>query len=344
MNTIIWAFILLFVWLVIRSVQQQSMSAQPTRNLIDEDLQKVGYIAGRVFYFACGIADMTAALLLFVRKVLTADDTQNYAGRAITSITALAGKLGDAARRMKARQFLQRGNSRVSASAEFKPEDATVTPDAVESTDEALSVIDCQVVPVQSCEAAAPIKVASVPDFYEAEPEVASADWSLNVDIDPDTEALAIVAGLRAGLSEHHAHIGQTDEAVCTSRIESTEQVQELSVENTGESSQGSTSIALIGSEAPCNALSNSGPIEFAEQIQGQIEGQIQGQVPPALNQGFGTARTRARKNASKTNQPRERSASRSSGPSVPDSVRRLPRNDSAARRQQFGGRQRGGR
>jgi hypothetical protein len=246
MNTLTWAFILFFGWLVVRSIQQQSMSAQPTRTLIDEDLQKVGYIAGRGFHFARGIADMTAALLLVVWKVLTSDNTQKYAAGAISSTTALAGKLGDAARRIPLR------NHRDLPSADVAPEDTSLNQQQGAAKD--VAVLDCpsgnlRIVPVEQAEAA----------YRDARHDV-------------------------KGLVEE-----QTENIISHMLIPSIPEFYE------------------------------AGPDEG--------EGEEHEQPAQPANQGFGTARNRAQKSAKKNNQPRKGGASQTGGPSVPDFVRRLPRN-----------------
>lgn len=345
MNTLTWAFILFFGWLVVRSIQQQSMNAQPTRTLIDEDLKKVGYIAGRGFHLARGIADMTAALLLVVWKVLTSDSTQKYAAGAISSTTALAGKLGDAARRMNAGKFVPLGNHRALPSADVAPEDTSLNQQQGAANDAA--VLDCpsgnlRIIPVEQAEAAyrdarhdvkglvgeqtenliSHMLIPSIPEFYEAGPDEASAESPLTVDVDPDTEALAIVEGLRAGLSKHRAYVIMTDEAARARQAQSMEKLQELFPENTEESSENINPPVLTGSEAPSSADSKPGSIEFAED-----EGEEHEQPAQPANQGFGTARNRAQQSAKKNNQPRKGGASQTGGPSVPDFVRRLPRN-----------------
>lgn len=271
--TLNWAIFLCFVWLVVRSIQQQSLSAQPTRDLINEDLQKVGRIAGRCFDVARGIADMTAALLLLLWKALTAKNTQKYLSRVAIFAFAFDGKLKAAARPAEV------------VSVEDDPE--------LKMFRMRLEGVD----PSASCVAAKSTEEAALPD-----------------PIDPDEEAVSIVAGLRAGMVAHNAFLG---------------------------GATAEKSVLPLQTDSVCdapvwNAESKLGHTEVAE---GALAELVQSITP-----GFGTAKVAAQKPSKKNAQPRKGDASKSGGLSVPESVRKLPRNDSGARRLQPRGQQRGGR
>ncbi|MDX1987053.1 MAG: hypothetical protein SFV17_10210 [Candidatus Obscuribacter sp.] len=91
--------VLLFSWLVVRHMQAQSREEQnpaEKTDLVERDLQKVGTLAAIGLGFLRGFADMTAALLRAIWKMLHAQETQKHITSVLSSAAAPARLLRDA--------------------------------------------------------------------------------------------------------------------------------------------------------------------------------------------------------------------------------------------------------
>lgn len=126
--------LLLFSWLVVRHMQAQILEEQnpaEETDLVERDLQQVAAIAATGFGylqrfvaigfgFLRGLADMTAALLLAVWKMLNAQQTKSYKGRLLFAASALGRMLRGFALRMRKGNFSR--FSRPLISPEISPE------------------------------------------------------------------------------------------------------------------------------------------------------------------------------------------------------------------------------